>query len=311
MDAAAERPGVANEASKCPLCGNVGGDKQFDEAGYEVRRCPACGLFFIHPYPADARKQHERVTDYDYEELDVEDVGSKYRAEVRVYEGLFDMIEEQTRGATSILDVGCGAGHLLERLGRLDRDLHRVGIELNKERAAMARRKAGCDVYQVPVEEFLSDETFDVITMINVLSHIPDLDALFKALRSLLGRKGKLILKVGELAADVRRGDLFEWGVPDHLHFLGFPTMDFICRKYGMRKLMHRREPYSHYFFSRSRWRAPARGRLRHTVKAVVAGVPFMLPLLARAYDQRHGGRVVSSFVVLAPSGPGEAGPLA
>jgi SAM-dependent methyltransferase len=311
MHSAPESPGVGYQTAKCPLCGDSRAARQFEDAGYEVRRCANCGLFFIHPYPEDADLQHGHVIDYDYEKLKLEDAAQKYRAEVRTYDAFFDMIEQQTHGAESILDVGCGAGHLLERLGRRESRLQRVGIELNRERAAVARRKAACEIHQVPIENFSSEERFDVITMINVLSHIPDFDALFSALRSLLRPKGRLILKVGELAPDVRHNDLFEWGVPDHLHFLGFPTLDFICRKYGLRKLVHRREPYSRYFFSQSRWRAPARGWLRNTIKRVVVTVPYLLSLLAWVYDRRHGGRVVSSFVVLTPSGPGETGPAA
>ena len=107
--------------------------------------------------------------------------------------------------ATSILDVGCGCGHLLERLA-VHPDLYRVGIELNRERAALARRVAGCEVSDVAIEDFPETRRFDVITLINVFSHIPGIDKLFVKLRALLTDNGKIVLKTGEMRNDVRKG---------------------------------------------------------------------------------------------------------
>ena len=79
----------------------------------------------------------------------------------------------------------------------------------------------GCDIYQVPIEEFPRDKKFDVISMINVFSHVPYFDRLYQSIHSLLNENGKVILKTGELRSDVRKQDIFDWGIPDHVHFLG------------------------------------------------------------------------------------------
>ncbi|UCH95916.1 MAG: class I SAM-dependent methyltransferase, partial [Candidatus Aminicenantes bacterium] len=200
----------------------------------------------------------------------------------------------------SVLDIGCGTGRLLELLGQKG-NLLRVGIELNIERASFARKTAQCDIYQIPVEKFIRHQNreFDIITLMNVLSHIPSFDRLFDAIHSLLADHGKLILKVGECTRNVKKDAYHDWGIPDHLHFLGMNTLAFICREYGFKILRHERLPLSEELFSKDRWETPGRSPIRNIIKQVVAATPLALPLLKKIYDLRSGQAVYSSFVVL------------
>lgn len=285
----------------CPLCKQQDNAKCFEERGYSLLACNNCELFFISPYPVDIHQVHTLVSSYDYPEIKIISPERKYRSEVQFYGKYFPLIMRECQDAKSILDVGCGTGHFLERLSARP-DLFRVGIELNSERADFARRTAGCEIHQIPIEKFSTERRFDVITMINVLSHIPDFDALFHSIRTLLSESGKLILKVGEMKRTIRKGDLFDWGIPDHLHFLGLRTVEFICSKYNFRISEHYRVPLSTDLFSADRWKAPGRSILRDSVKLVIAHIPMALPILAQVYDLTHGRRIYSSLIILSPA---------
>ena len=273
----------------------------FAERGHVLRRCVRCGLFFIDPYP-DARSQTEAiVADYNFGDLEVAAPETYHRAEVSMYDRFFPAIAEECAGAHRVLDVGCGTGHLLERLGASFPTLYRAGIELNPRRAAMARRYARCDVQQVPIEHFASDVPFDVVTMINVISHIPSFDALFASVRRLLEPTGRFIIKTGEVAPDVRKRALFDWSIPDHLHFLGLETLAVINRKYGFRTVRHDRTPYAAEAFSAENFRAPGRSAVRNALKRGLLSVPLALPAMRRAYEVICGRAIFSSFIVLSP----------
>lgn len=71
-------------------------------------------------------------------------------------------------------------GHLLERLG-LRPNFYRACIELNRQLAEVARSVARCEVFEVSIEEFRCTRRFDVITPLNVLSHVPALNELFES----------------------------------------------------------------------------------------------------------------------------------
>ena len=123
-----------------------------------------------------------------------------YQSNIRYYERFFPLVSQECEGASSLLDVGYGTGRLLELCGRLP-GLDRVGIELNRDRAQFAREKAQCEIVEVPIQAFQPGRSFDVITLMNLFSHVPDLDGFFAAVKGLLSDQGKVILKVGELGS--------------------------------------------------------------------------------------------------------------
>jgi SAM-dependent methyltransferase len=243
--------------------------------------------------PDDAREdeRHERVKTYDFDaHLDIVDAEKQYKDEQRYYQRFFSSIEDECRSASSFLDVGCGTGHLLECMGEAYPEMYRAGIELNHARSEKARQTAQCEIYEMPVEEFRTDRAFDAITMINVLSHIPSFDSLFAALHRLLNPGGKLIIRIGEFRQDIMRNDRFNWEIPDHLHFCGYQTIEFMAARYRFSVVRHDRVPYSQELFHKVRWQTPGTSALRDVIKSVVVAVPFSLPLLAKLYDLQHGG---------------------
>lgn len=260
--------------------------------------CAECDLSFIHPYPRDAKRHHEAVSDYLYDELEVLRCQTQYDNEKLFYDRYFEFIRRECAGASSILDVGCGCGHLLERLAEYPQ-LTRAGIELNRERARFARNKTRCEVFEVPIEEFDGKRPFDVITLINVFSHVPDICKLFEKLRCLVGERGKIILKTGEVRADVKRSAIFDWEFPDHLQFLGQRTMEYISAKYEFRIEKHLRVPLSVERFARSTWGMKGRSGLRNALKSGVVRLPFALSLMAGWYEAVHKGSISSSLIVL------------
>jgi SAM-dependent methyltransferase len=284
----------------CPLCGNRRHDLCFSQNGSTLLACKECDLFFIDPYPEEG-DVHAKVSEERCDNTELIDAERHYKAATSGYETCFPYIESLCADARSVLDVGCGTGRLLELLGKRP-DLHRVGIELNADRAEFARRVAGCPIHQVPVEDFEYPSRFDAITLINVLSHIPRFDSLFPALRRLLADDGKLILKTGEMEKGVKKDAAFDWCLGDHVHFLGMSTIDRIGDKYGLEIVHHQRRPLSESLFSRSRWNAPGRSSARNAVKRAVAATPFALPVLRRLYEMRHGRRVYSSLIVMSPA---------
>lgn len=295
------QPGRSQSVSElqCPLCQARNSVKRFRENGLSLRMCRDCELFFIAPYPTIAQ-QRQRVSLDERADINLLDCARRYEGERLYYDRHFQMIAEECAGAESILDIGCGTGHLLERLGR-ERNLHRVGIELNPEAAELARRVSGCPIFEMPLEEFRSERRFDVVTMINVFSHVPAIKAMFASIRAALAADGKLILRTSEMSANVSRWNQLHWGVPDDLHFLGLRTLDFICKKYGFAVARHVRTPFENELFLPSRWRQMGRNTAVNLLKRISAPLPGFLSVLQMAYAAALGRRLFVSFIVLKP----------
>jgi SAM-dependent methyltransferase len=93
-----------------------------------------------------------------------------------------------------VLDAGCGSGRTLQELV----DYGDVsGIELNTEAAALARGRALGDVEVGRLEELpWEDGTFDLITCLDVIEHVPDDTAALVELRRVCRPGGWLLVTV-------------------------------------------------------------------------------------------------------------------
>jgi SAM-dependent methyltransferase len=300
-----ERPDVRPRISRigklatptCPLCGSRETAQAFKENGCSLRNCANCELFFVHPYPEQAR-QHEVVSSGASTEIEILDCERRYKGEQLYYERHLGSIVEECRNASSMLDVGCGTGCLLENL-KSHSGFYTAGIELNTQAAQFARRLSGRPIYEVPFEEFRSDRKFDVITLINVLSHVPSFYGLFRSLRAALRPGGKVILRTSEMSGNVRRWNQVHWGIPDDLHFLGLGTLDFLCKKYGFAVTRHIRTPFEDELFLPSRWQQKGRNRIHNVIKSAGVRTPMALPALKKLYSAALGQRLYISFIVL------------
>ena len=196
---------------QCPLCSSGEANFIFQVKKYRLMSCKECDLFFIDPYP-DESKTHTTVPTYGYQDLTIVDPSNHFESSIKFYNQYYPIIKKECGNARSILDVGCGTGRLLQLLVKDSDAICATGIEFNIERAIFAKRVSGCETLQVPIESLKSDKKFDVICMMNGLSHISSFNDLFNSLHSLLTPNGKVILKVGEMTKDVKKNAVYDWG---------------------------------------------------------------------------------------------------
>jgi 2-polyprenyl-3-methyl-5-hydroxy-6-metoxy-1,4-benzoquinol methylase len=101
-----------------------------------------------------------------------------------------------------LLDVGCGPGHLLERLARRFPNAELCGCDVSSISLAMARaRGSAYDLFQLDLlaEEFTGWYhlgRYDVVVCSEVIEHLPDDLLALQRLRWLLGDEGQLIVTV-------------------------------------------------------------------------------------------------------------------
>ena len=103
-----------------------------------------------------------------------------------------------------LLDVGAGPGFLVARA--VARGWDAVGVEVNGWAAAHARDELGLDVRTGPLDSAaFAGERFDAITMLDVLEHVPDPDALLAEAARLLEPGGALVVLTPDAGATVSR----------------------------------------------------------------------------------------------------------
>ena len=99
----------------------------------------------------------------------------------------------------TFLDVGAAAGFILQ--GLIESGWRGEGIEPNAQMAAYARAQLQVLVHVGGFEQFQSDTTYDLVTMIQVIAHFLDPRQAFQKARALLRPGGYLLIETWNRAS--------------------------------------------------------------------------------------------------------------
>ena len=177
---------------------------------------------------------------------------------------------------------------------------YRIGIELNPEAARFARRVSGCPIFETPFEEFRSGRKFDVITMINVFSHVPSFDAMFASGELPSAQMASWFFAPARWLEASAVGTSRTGASPTTCTFSDCEPSIFFATNTASRLsgMCARRSRTS---FSSLRAGAKWAATRRQSPEASRFASPGSLPAMKRAYAAALGKRLFVSFIVLKP----------
>lgn len=136
---------------------------------------------------------------------------------------------------SSLLEVGCAAGHFLEVAERAGIDVE--GIEISPEAAAVAQDK-GLQVAVAAIEDVEPQGKYDVVCAFHVLEHLHDPSSFLYFARRSVGEAGRIAIEVPniESVAALRLRAMWPGLQPEH-HLWHFSptTLSAFVRKHGYR----------------------------------------------------------------------------
>ena len=189
-----ELPIAAEPLLACNLCGGVEHRRLFCKRGFELVGCAGCGLAFIaNPPRADELAGlYSAAADYHGALLDPADPG--FAAMRGVARQHVKMLRRSVRAphGLRLLDIGCSSGLFLDAARAAGCEV--AGAELSTDTAAFARNHFGLDVHAGDWREGgYAEGSFDVITLFDVIEHLPDPLGELSAIRRLLKPGGLLL----------------------------------------------------------------------------------------------------------------------
>jgi 2-polyprenyl-3-methyl-5-hydroxy-6-metoxy-1,4-benzoquinol methylase len=173
------------EYRNCPCCGQDDSDVLFEsnmsagdfaeavETVYMIPgrkwgrhvRCRNCQLIYVNPIERASKINRA------YSQRRSDDACIIRRMRLSASQSQVGLIA-QRKNSARLLDVGCGEGFFLYNASRAG--FVTKGVELSRDAAEYARREFGLDVDAKPFEELsFPDNCFDVITLWQVLEHVP------------------------------------------------------------------------------------------------------------------------------------------
>jgi 2-polyprenyl-3-methyl-5-hydroxy-6-metoxy-1,4-benzoquinol methylase len=229
-------------AVPCPLCGaeapllysNCRDLEYFTPASFPFHRCVACGLVFMDPLPT--RAELPTLYPRNYHNFEPPSNAISRFLLSRYYEHHATICRRHLPAGGALLEVGCAAGDLLERVRR--NDGHRVqGVELSREACERAWQR-DLDVFHGTLDEFHTTDRFDMVFMSHVIEHVLDPVATVAKISSLLKPGGVAYIEtpnVGSLDARLWKET---WGLihyPRHLYLFDRTTVGRLLERGGLR----------------------------------------------------------------------------
>ena len=170
-------PPGPTEVVLCPLCEGVRNRTVAVKFGLRIARCRGCGLVFANPrlVRPEVEKRYESPEFIaEYLEAHRANPGGYDLEFLRGHHRLYlDWIKDRLFAGARLLDVGCGAGFFL-KAAEAD-GWTAEGTEISRRLAAYARDIVGVKVLLGTLPELtLPERAFDVVTLFDVLEHVPD-----------------------------------------------------------------------------------------------------------------------------------------
>ena len=219
------------EGNACAVCGATearlwrtatdnlrGGTETF-----RAVRCVRCGLIRLHPRPSPAEMgRYYASGTYARAEGDLEAGGVGQRLDA-TFAGQAERVTAlygKTPGR--LLDVGCGDGRFLAAMAA--RGWRTEGVETDSVAAHLARQRSKSVIHETPLEAAqFPDNSFDMVSLLHVLEHVPDPRATLTEAHRILRPGGALFLAVpnaGSGEAALFGGAWYALDLPRH--FWGF-----------------------------------------------------------------------------------------
>ena len=135
---------------------------------------------------------------------------------------LMKLLQPHYSPGMSVLDVGCGAGHFLRSLRRMDQDIQYQGVDINNEYIGIAREVfANCpnaSFETMPVSRIncLNSKSFDLSINYMVLPFIHDYKSAVRDQMLVTKRTMFLRLMLGDHTCIIKR---YKWGDSDFIYY--------------------------------------------------------------------------------------------
>lgn len=203
--------------TQCYLCGSTRNVPIFIEHTIPILKCSDCSHVF------SSYEQEEHYDGYwgegEEESFDLEWWDVSHRA---VYNEFIDQFLSSPTG--SILDVGCGLGFFVKTVQQKRPHWKVVGYEMSRGAVRYAQTKNQLtNVYSGMVQESgIPENSLDIITLWDVIEHIPKPHPLMAYLHSLLKPGGILFVQTPNFPIQLVKAKwkVFRNGMVEDIHYL-------------------------------------------------------------------------------------------
>ena len=210
---------MALEYVNCNLCKVDDRELLFTKNNYRLVRCKKCGLIYINPRIAGEQLKVSYAGDYSLGYIAKK--ASKRRRAKRIVKRIFKFKKQG-----KFLDIGCSAGFILE--AAREKGFEVFGVDISPLALKFAREELNIfEIYLSLEDSHFPDRFFDVITMYNLLEHIPDPVKLLKEVSRIAKEDSLIEIWTPDIGHRRARRMGSQWNniFPEHLYYFTLDTL--------------------------------------------------------------------------------------
>jgi 2-polyprenyl-3-methyl-5-hydroxy-6-metoxy-1,4-benzoquinol methylase len=222
----------------CCVCGGQRAEPLYRIGEFTIARCAGCGMVYVEP-----RIRNEDIFDIYRKGYFRAGSGSGYEdyelsapLRLKTFGRWYADLESYLPAArSSALDIGCAAGYFLQLLKEKGWP-HIEGIELDGNMVS-ALRGRGLAISDVPLEQFVPARRYQLITLFDVLEHLPEINNDLTKLAAMLDDQGILALVTPDFSSPQRKifgKRWFQFKPREHLYYFTPQTLRQLAEKHGL-----------------------------------------------------------------------------
>ncbi|MGF1586581.1 MAG: class I SAM-dependent methyltransferase [Bacteroidales bacterium] len=235
------------EIINCYNCKSENHSFYAEENGFSLVKCSSCGLLYIKNRPesrliSQASKQGIHTTGDKVLDVTARYNPNKISSYMKVLDDLFS---RDLTGINTWLDIGCGYGEFIQAVNNYSSGKINIKGSEPSEPKQESARKRGLDV------EFFDIDThtgkYNIISLLNVYSHLPDPPAFLVSLKKLLLPGGELIIQTGDTAELAPENHIRPFYLPDHLSFASEKIVVEMLKRKGFEIIVIKKYPFMQF----------------------------------------------------------------
>ncbi len=229
------------EIVPCNLCGSGRRKTIVAKFGLAIVRCRKCGLVYANPRLIESELKKRYGAGYffgEYLPLFRADAFSYSLDVIKDHYSLYlSILTKYFQPGKRLLDIGCGAGFFLKAAELAGWSV--AGTETSEAASDYARAVTKVKVFYGNLEEIrLAPESYDAVTMLDILEHLPDPMGTLKQARRVLKKGGILIVNTPDYQSLSRVFLGKTWAVlspAEHLYYFAEKTLRLALGQAGFR----------------------------------------------------------------------------
>ncbi len=221
-----------NDKLTCECCANSDKSKfieKYTKNNFIVLECTNCTFNFIPWY----YRKDITYTDYKNEEVLNHIRNGNDWLKIQRHLMRFKHIQKY-QPSGKLFDLGVGWGHFLLAGQQLGYDVY--GIEISKNPYIYSKEDLGLPVDHIDFFDMQKpNESFDIITLWDVLEHIDGANAFVEKCSKLTKKGGYIVIQVPQIDSYFAKRQKEKWNMMsvDHVNYFSKSTITLLLRKYG------------------------------------------------------------------------------